>query len=430
MKRYLALFCIFTLSGSAAAEEALTWKECVAIAARHNPNLLSALAAVEASRADYKGSFNALLPTLSLSNTYNRYFTSTNRVLPDGTVGRANSYSTSWRADGTARLNLIDVAGWTGIQSAAADLRQSEAGLRVQGSATLLDLFTAFADLLYAQEAINVNTTIRNTLKTNAQMIQLRYQSGRESRGNRMNTEAQLLDAEATLAQSKRQLRVAQQRLAEALGNDAFHAYRVVGTWETPAAPDPHPDMDRWLALQPQVQQQTAAAEVSRLAIRKARSVLFPTLGLAYSRGYQGETEFPDAPYWTFSGTLNYDIFGGGPTAAYYASQSAQRSYDEAQQKLRALRSQVLGDLEDAWAAFVNAEEQVNVQRSFLDAARQRKEESDVRYQNGLMNFEDWNRVVQDYVRYQTSYLRAEQSLVLAQAKWRSVTGEQLGDSL
>jgi len=60
--------------------------------------------------------------------------------------------------------------------------------------------------------------------------------------------------------------------------------------------------------------------------------------------------------------------------------------------------------------------------------ARQRKEESDIRYQSGLMTFEEWTLVVQDYVNFQTSFLRAQQNLILAEAQWRFATGQQLGD--
>jgi outer membrane protein TolC len=66
------------------------------------------------------------------------------------------------------------------------------------------------------------------------------------------------------------------------------------------------------------------------------------------------------------------------------------------------------------------------VQRAFLNAAKQRKDESDVRYRSGLMTFENWIIVVQDYVNFQQSYLRAEQNLILAEAQWRFATGEAL----
>ena len=51
-------------------EKVLTWEDCVALAAQKNPSLVSAQYAVQASHAAYLGSFNGLMPTVTLSNGY------------------------------------------------------------------------------------------------------------------------------------------------------------------------------------------------------------------------------------------------------------------------------------------------------------------------------------------------------------------------
>ena len=164
-----------------ASAEPLTWQDCVRWAAMHNPDLQSALFAQEASQAQYHGSYNGILPKLSLSNAYNNN----------------SSNSKFWTAQGTASLDLVDFGRWANIQSASAALRQSQANFKVAASNVLLNLYKAFASLLYAQEEVYVYTNIRDTWKMNADMINLRYKSGSESKGNNMNTQAQLLQAEA-----------------------------------------------------------------------------------------------------------------------------------------------------------------------------------------------------------------------------------------
>jgi hypothetical protein len=69
------------------------------------------------------------------------------------------------------------------------------------------------------------------------------------------------------------------------------------------------------------------------------------------------------------------------------------------------------------------------VQRAFLDSAIQRKEESDVMYQSGLMTFQDWQLIMNDYVNFQKSYLSAEQNLIAAEGQWRFAIGQQLGET-
>ncbi len=417
-------FLILCLAGTSAwcqNASPLTWDECVRMAALRNPDLRSALEGMESSRAQYRGSYNGILPKLSLSNSYTDSSSS-------NFGGSGSSESKVWQAAGTASLNLIDFNQWATIQSASASLRQNEANYRVSSANTLLGLYKSFASLLYAQEEIHVFASIRDTWKMNADMINLRYRSGSESKGNNMNTQAQLLQANTNLTQSSRDVQVAQQQLSQSLGMDEFNALVVTGTWTVAQAPTPHPDMMNLLTKEPQIQAQLAVVDQARAAIKIAHSSLWPTLSLNYTKGTEGATEFPSNPFWSFTGVASYPLFGGGLTSTYYASQAAERSYEKATDDLRSLRNQLLSNLESAWSAFAQAEDQVRVQQAFLAADRQRKAEYDVLYQSGLLSFQEWILVVEEYVNFQTSFLRAEQNLILAEAQWRFATGEQLGE--
>lgn len=390
----------------------LTWQDCVRRASLRNPDLRSALAGMESSRAQYRGSYNGILPKVSLSNSYSD----------------ASSNEKTWQAQGTASLDLVDFGQWANIESASASLKQSQANVKVAATNVLLSLYKAFAGLMYAQEESQVFTNIRDTWKMNSDMINLRYKSGSESKGNNMNTQAQLLQAQLNLTQAGRDNEVAQQQLSQVLGMDEFNALAVTGTWTAAAAPVPHPDLMVLLARLPQIQAQEAVVAQARAAIHSARSTLLPTLALNYSKGTEGGSEFPTNPFWTFTGTVNLPLFAGGLTSTYYANQAAMRSYEKAQQDLRSLRNQLLSNLESAWSSYAQAQDQVRVQRAFLEADRQRKAEYDILYQSGLMSFQEWILVVNEYVNFQTSFLRAEQNLILAEAQWRFATGEQLGD--
>ncbi len=423
MNRYLFAFLCVGFTALATAQETpvpigtpanvLTWQDCVRLAAQNNPDFLSALAASESTRALYLKSYNGILPQLSLSNSYS-----------DSKSGGLETKS--WSAEGTASLDLIDFGQWASIQSASASLREAKANLKITSSNTLLNLYKAFTAVLYNQDAIQVNTTIRDTWKTNAQMVTLRYRSGRESKGNSMNTNAQALQAELALQQSSRDLHVAQQELSQAIGKEDFSALVVTGTWSASPLPTPRPDFNAILANHPQIEAQLAIVDQARAGVNIARSSLLPTLSLNASKGTVGPTEFPKNPFWSFGGSVNYPLFAGGLTSTYYASQSAERLFEKANEDLRSLRNQVRSSLESAWSSYAQAQDQVQVQSDFLAAAKQRKDESDVRYQSGLMTFEEWNLVIQDYVNFQQSFLRARQNLMLAEAQWRFTIGEQL----
>jgi len=157
MKRYLIAFLLLGLTALARAQEPLSWQDCVQLAARGNPDLLSALYASESSRALYLKSFNGILPQVSLSNSYTN------------SKSASSGESKTWTAEGTASLDLIDLGQWASIQAASAGQRLGEANYRLAATNALLSLYRAFTSLRYAQDSIAVNTLIRDTWKVNSQ---------------------------------------------------------------------------------------------------------------------------------------------------------------------------------------------------------------------------------------------------------------------
>jgi outer membrane protein TolC len=415
-------------AGGATGEmHTLSWNECVRLAAQHNPVLQSALQAVAAGRAQYYGSYNGVLPSLSLTHSYTDSNTSGVGSSAGGGTTSVTTKSELWQAEGTVSMNLFNPNAWANIQSASALYRQNQANLGVSASTVLLNLYQAFTGLLYAQEEIQVNTLIRDTWKQDAQMIALRYNSGTESKGDNMHAQAQLLQAELNLVQAGRDVLIAQQNLGQVFGDDHFQAYSVTGTWATGNLSS-NPNFDMLTAAHPAVQAQEAVVAQARAGLNSARSTLFPTLSVNYSKGYQDTSEFPANPYWIFSGAVNYPLFGGGLTQTYFAVSAARSTLSKAEEDLASIRLQTRSGLVSTWQGLAQARDQVKIQQAFLEAAEQRKLEYDVLYQSGLQNFEEWLLVVQDFVNSQTSFLKSEQNLILAEAQWRFAAGEPLGD--
>lgn len=396
----------------------LTWQDCLRLALRQNPDLISAAKASQASRAQYRNSFNAVLPRVSLSNSYT-----------ESDPAGGGDFKT-WQLEGTAALDLININSWASIQSAGAAWQQSEANRQRTSSQVLLNLYRAFGNLLYAQEEYDVASHIRDLWTTNARMIRLRYESGRESKGNTLRTDAEVTQSDAALAQALRDRRIAQRQLAQALGQTDFSVLIVTGTWSLGAVPATSPVLDALVEQLPGVRAQAAVVSQSRAAVRAAESVFFPSLSLRYNRGTTGGHEFPQDPYWSWTGVVSLPLFSGGLTSAFYSTQAAERTYEKSQEDLRSVRNQARTDLETAWSGLEQARDQVRVQEAFLVASTQRKQESDIMYQSGLMSFQDWQTVTNDYVNSQRSILSAQQNVLLAEGQWRFASGEPLGDSL
>jgi outer membrane protein TolC len=157
-----------------------------------------------------------------------------------------------------------------------------------------------------------------------------------------------------------------------------------------------------------------------------AQSTLWPALSASYTRSYQGSQEFPSNAGWTFTGLLNLPIFGNGPTATYYAISAAKRNVERSGEDLRSTRNQAATTLETAWSGLAQSFDEVKVQQAFLEADRQRKAEADIRYENGLMTFDNWEIIVTDLVNFEESFLKSELNAVNAEATWEKATGKGL----
>lgn len=393
----------------------LAWDDCVAIAAEKNPSLVSSQYAKQASRASYLKSFNGLLPTLSLSNSYSS---------SKGSEGRA-----SYSAAASAGLTLFDMGDIASIRSAAAGYSQAAASLR-QASANLrYSLRQAFVEAYMAERNVEVARKILEIRSGNAERVALKYQSGKEYKGSMLSAQAQHLRAQASLAAALRGLRTARRGLDQQLGLDDFTEVAATGTLTAAAPPELPADLSTLVDGRPDVLLQEAVIRSQRASVASARSTLWPTLSASYSRTRGGDTEFPSATYgWSAGAVLSLPVFGSGPTSTYFAVSGAKRNLEKAQQDLRAARNAALVDLEESWAAYADAADGLRVAEAVRESARQRNAEAEIRYASGLLSFDNWEVIVGEWVNAEQSALQARSAAVTAQAAWEKALGKALGE--
>lgn len=413
----LATVAALSLARAAATQEparVLDWNSCVALAAQRNPDLLGAQRSLAADSARYFGSYNGFLPSLSLSSRYS-----------DSRDATGNS---RWSADGTASVDVFNLRNFASVRGASASLSSSEATLRLQSADLRQTLRRAFASLLFSQEQVSVSERVLAIRKQNADLVSLKYDSGRESKGNMLRARAELVEARALLAQSVRSLRVARQELGRQVGLDAFEVLIATGTLDAGPLP-PAADPTAIAGRHPSLLSREAAQRAARAALLSARSDYLPNISASYSRGRVGPTYFPTRdPGWSASGSLSIPLFGSGLTATYFDVSAAKRELERAEQDLRSTRNSIVAGLESSWADLAGSIDQLEVQKSFLEAARQRNSEASVRYSSGLLSFENWEIIVGDLVNSERGWVRAQRDAVLAEADWNRALGLTLED--
>jgi len=324
---------------------------------------------------------------------------------------------------------VLDAGQIAGIRSASAVLSQAEAVHRLASSTLRLALQQDFAQLLFDQADLNVLKTIADLRRKDAQMIALRYNSGRESKGDMLRSKAQLLQAEADYAQELRNLRTSRKALDRDLGLDDFTVVSATGSLAA-KLPPPLPDnLTPYLDARPDVALQEAVVRGAEAGVEQSWSTAWPALSLTYSRSALGQKEFPSRQYgWSFLGVLSYPLFGGGPTSTYYAVSAAKRSLEKAREDLRGVRNQAVVGLESSWSSLMGAIDQVAVQTALLAAARQRNAEADIEYQGGLIDFNAWEIIASDRISQEKLAIQATLNAALAQAAWDNALGKELRD--
>jgi len=402
-----------------AAAETLTWDDCVKIATAQSSTLVSAQKNLDAKEAAYRGSFNALLPNLSLGYSYST------SDLYSAASGLTSNTSWQQQLQGNVNWDLFNLKDYASMQMASAALDQARYDLLTASAQVRQQLRQAYFQLLYAQEQITLLEQIRKIRQTNAQMVTLEYNSGRESKGNMLLTQADLASSETDLAQAQRNLRVAQQALNHALGRPETEAVAVNDKFYVPATPT-WEDIAAHLPNLPQIKHDDALIAQAQASLKQAWSQVVPNLSANYSHSWVGQSFFPPNNDWTASLSLNWPIFAGGPTYSYFAISGAQDSLDKAVSDKTTDMQQLQTSAENAWASLMSGIDQVRIQKQYQDAALQRNDEATIEYGNGLLVFENWNQVVTALVSYEKQYLSARLSAVQAEISWQNTLATTL----
>lgn len=420
-KTLILLLCCSLLSGigfsatNDAATDPLSWADCVSMAARNNPALKAAKSSLEAAKASYYGTYNGVMPSVSLSHSYSH----------TEDTGDSGGTGDSYRSSAQANWTLFDMQKINSIRISQSQFDQSEASFRQVSANLRYSLARAFNQLLYAQENIEVSKNIFAMREKEAQLVALRYDSGKEYKGNKQRAAAQFLQAKADLAQSTRELRTAQRSLNQQLGLDEFANVSVSNAFAVHEPGELPKDLSPLLEHRPDILLQQASVRIYELSLSQSKNSLWPTLSANYSLSGSAPEEFPGLHSgWGLA--LSYSLFGGGPTSVYYAAAAARNNLERSKQELRSARDQALTDIETAWAAFAGEVDQIKVQEALLEASRTRSAEADIRYNAGLMIYDSWEIIASDRINQEHQALQARLAAMNAEASWAKALGKQL----
>ncbi len=395
------------------ATEILSWEDCVNELIRNNPALSAAREAPEKANHEVSAKYAPFLPQISAG----------------GSIGKSNTEldtgyqdSTSYQASLTANQNLF--AGFGDL----AALRRSQAlrdvalsNLQATKASLSAALRQAFAQLLFAQENLQLSAMIAARRQENVNLVEIRFEAGRENKGSFLRSKAYHRQAVFATTQSQRNLQVARRQICTLLGRHANSAISVAGQWFDESMPI-NPDFSALMEQTPEYRAALAQKKAANEGLLIANRRFYPTWSANAMIGRSDDDSLiPKNDQWSLGTTLSFPLFSGGED--WFTRRAAQSDQRAAEAALADTRNNILTRLEERLAAWQDANDNWDVQKEFLYAAEVRAGIARAQYQNGLLSFEDWDLIENDLIDKQKATLASQRDARIAFANWEKALG-------
>lgn len=388
------------------------------LALAHHPDLRQSAEALAAKRHNRNQALGDYLPSVdgSVSRKRTRTVTSTTthslaldldvtQPLLDGQI--AADALKAWREWEASRLAYIEKS---------AEVRQA--------------LRLAFVELLRLDKLLEVNQATALRRQENAEMIQLRYEAGREHEGSLKRAQAIAEQAAFEMRQTQRRLESQSLALGRQLGGYFEVPMAVAGDLEMllPDSPQPPVDYAAMAEQTPSVQRLIKSAEASKATVFSSQAEFLPTVEGTFNYGYSGSgvSDLDDDS--TLGLTLSVPLFQGGSNVQGLLESSAE--YRAAIEAARSTRDSRIAQLSERWAGFRDSWELVHVRRAFLEAARKRSEIVRAQYTTGLADFQDFDIAEQELADSEKAYVQSLSDVLTQEANWIFTKGIPLEEAL
>ena len=396
----------------------LSWRECIRLAIDNNAEYRAAQAKRNAvfelegvARAGY-------LPTISAGASATRMQTDA------GGGGSVLSSPTLFDVNLTASENLFNGLGdQARLRLARANTAAADADLRTAKAKLSFDLKAGYENLLSSKAFIDLQQAIVAQREYNMRMVKLRFEGGQENKGSVLQSEAYLEEARLNLVQAHYAYRTSQAQLRKLLGIEEVVNFDISDSVPTSDVEYHDLDFKSILLTTPAHEQAQAVEESAQHNVTANRSAFYPTLGLVGATGQGGDTFLPGGDRrWSVALNLSIPLFNGGKD--YYNVRSASENYLN-QARLRNSIDQALQvSLQDAYFGYASSIKRLKIDKSFQEALQVRAKIGRAKYKQGLLTFDDWDRIENDLIDRENKFLSSSRDRVTAEAAWEQAQGK------
>ena len=421
---FVGLACLPCLGWSAQ----LTWNDVVNMALKENTSLAQANQQYLAAQENVQVARRGYLPSIRASVSATRIGSrGGGGIVSNGVILNSSSSSVSSNYLGALTLNqnifngLEDVSKVDQAEWRVKDLFWNRERVKSDLS---FNLKQAFANLVYAQEYLNLTDDIIERRESNYKLVSIRYDNGRENKGSVLLSEAYFEQAKLDNIAAQDALRVARSTLLSYLNREGFDDYEATGELPMANIAIKENEIINLATETPDYNRAVTTEKIAAKEITIARSNFLPSLDLVGNVTRQDQTFFPtrDNERWSMALTLSIPIFDG--FADYSATKSAIFSKYAAEESKRTTFLNLVPQIKQAQTLAKQSDIKLSVDTKFKNASATRAEISRLKYNNGLLSFEDWDIIENELITRQITYLQSKRDRVIRYANFEKVTGK------
>ena len=383
----------------------LTWEQYVQLAQEQNPALQAAKAQQNQASAKKSAAYQNWWPQISAGAGYQKGKTKT------------ETYQLSLNA---SYAFFQGGAGVAAIRLAQANLEQAELNYQIQAANLSYNLKAAVANLRYGENSLRLAQDIEKRRQRNLDLINLRFKGGRENKGSYLLSQAYLAQAQLDVQIAKDNKIKAQTVVAQVVGKGEGDQISVKGDLPKVEVP---PDLNLHALTEnhPSYRQAQASFKAAEAGVTSSRSSFLPTITLTGSLGRSEDRWVPHPEDWTVGANLTWPLFRGG--ADYYQLKAAVAERHHAKWEQKSTWQTIWENIQASYQTFKQAQQKVKVYQAFVDAGLVRANIGRTKYNNGMMTFDEWDKIESDLITNQKSLLQSQRDLALAAAAWEKAIG-------
>jgi len=401
-------------------KKTLTWTDCIKIAEKNNPDLISAMEKINQNDAAKKVVRADLLPQISASASGEHGKSDT-----DTLNNSTNSYSYGI----TAKQLLFD--GFKTVydmKSANALLDESKLDYSVTSATVRLNLRNAFISYIKVEKMYDITLEIRKRRKHIYDLVKIRYEAGKEHIGSLHSVKADLMQAQADVRAAERDIFLAHKSLCYLMGITETKKFKPDDIFEVKSKYDIKPDFATIAAKNPSVIKATYTRQAAYYTFKSSQLDFSPKVYGTASIGKTGESPDDMTKNWTVGFEISAPLFEGGKT--WYTESKASAAYRQSESDEKSTLNTILKSLEESWNSLQSAVESVDVQKESLGSAIERSKIGEMQYTIGTLSFDNWTIIESNLASAKKSYLNACATALTAESQWIQAKGGTLENEI